>query len=60
MASKNQTKEKVYEKYLAYPPKEKGKKGKGFFELARKHMITSKDPRNRTLSQDIDKILYGA
>ncbi|TSC83845.1 MAG: hypothetical protein G01um101417_412 [Parcubacteria group bacterium Gr01-1014_17] len=36
------------------------KRGFSFFELARKHIVKSKNPRNRTLSQDIDKILYGA
>jgi len=51
---------KELKKYIAFPPKRKAKRGRSFFELASRHMIKSKDPRNRTLSQDIGKILYGA
>lgn len=51
---------KELKKYIVYPPKRQTKRGRSFFELAKRHMFKSKDPRNRTLSQDIDKILYGA
>ena len=42
------------------PMRKKGGRGASFFELAKRHIIKSKDLRNRTLSQDIDRILYGA
>ncbi len=47
-------------KFIVFPIRKKEKHSPSFFELARKHIVRSKDPRNRTLSQDIDKILYGA
>lgn len=51
---------KELKKYIVFPSKKKARPVRSFFELAKRHMIKSKDPRNRTLSKDIDKILYGA
>ncbi|MDP3996632.1 MAG: hypothetical protein Q8P86_02995 [bacterium] len=51
--------DKKLKKYIAYPKSSKEKKAGSFFELALKHAVSG-GRKNRNLSKEIDRVLYGA